>query len=177
MDNKKFIRVNGKRFRTRLYGIWIGMRQRCRDKNNDRYGGRGIFVCNAWNDFYTFHAWAKANGYRGDLSIDRIKVNDGYYPKNCRWANKWVQVDNRSVSILITYKGEEKSVRAWAKSVGLTRDTLYHRIYVYEWGYEYSLTAPLYAPAPPWAKKKKKEKETTKRFRFLIKGEVDGKRI
>ena len=60
------------------------------------YGGRGIKVCNEWlNDFRTFYDWAMANGYKDDLSIDRINCNKGYNPQNCRWVTMAEQNKNK----------------------------------------------------------------------------------
>jgi len=82
----------------RIYNIWLGMRQRCSNKQNPayyRYGGRGITVCNEWNDFQAFYQWAMANGYSDDLTIDRIDNMKNYYPQNCRWTTWGQQGINR----------------------------------------------------------------------------------
>lgn len=83
--------------RTRLYKIWTGMRRRCNNKN-DRYykyyGGKGIKVCDEWDEFLSFKSWAIENGYHESepgvrlgehLSIDRIDPSGDYCPANCRW--------------------------------------------------------------------------------------------
>ena len=68
---------------THLYSIWQSIRQRCRSDPN--YAGR-ISVCDEWkSDVRAFVAWAEANGYSRDLSIDRIDPDRGYSPDNCRW--------------------------------------------------------------------------------------------
>lgn len=74
--------------RTRLYTIWCGMRQRCTNPNREAYplyGGKGVKVCEEWNEYSNFKEWAMANGYADNLSIDRIDPSKGYYPDNCRW--------------------------------------------------------------------------------------------
>ena len=73
---------------TRLYGIWAGMIQRCKNPNNKYYGGRKIKVCPEWRDYILFRRWAFANGYQRDLTIDRINNNGDYEPSNCQWITR-----------------------------------------------------------------------------------------
>lgn len=74
------------------------MKCRCQNKNHHafvHYGGRGIKVCEEWQQFEPFRDWALANGYADDLSIDRINNDGNYEPANCRWATPKEQNNNR----------------------------------------------------------------------------------
>jgi hypothetical protein len=86
--------------RTRIYGIWSGIKTRCYNKhwkNHKNYGGRGISVCEEWrNNFQAFYDWAMSNGYSDELTIDRIDVDGNYEPSNCRWITLAEQQKNRT---------------------------------------------------------------------------------
>ena len=75
---------------TRVYRIWNAMTNRCKYKSNKcyhRYGGRGIKVCDEWeNSFTKFHLWSMSNGYTDELQLDRIDNDGNYEPTNCRWV-------------------------------------------------------------------------------------------
>lgn len=81
-----------------LYNVWKGMRHRCNNKNDDHYhlyGGRGIAVCERWNNFENF---LKDMGPRpnSNYSIDRINNDGNYEPNNCRWATITEQARNQT---------------------------------------------------------------------------------
>ena len=72
--------------KSRLYHTWIAMKHRCNNLDDKNYGGKGIKICSEWvNDFIVFKKWSILNGYRNDLSIDRIDSDKNYCPENCRW--------------------------------------------------------------------------------------------
>lgn len=116
---------------TRLYRIWIGMKARCLNPNVPcfpNYGGRGITVCAEWTEsFDPFRDWALANGYRDNLTIDRIDVNGNYCPDNCRWVSMKTQCENRSNNNLLKLDGETQPVSVWAERIGVSADLLYSR--------------------------------------------------
>ena len=87
---------------SRTYKIWQSMRQRCQNFKNSNfkyYGGRGIKVCDAWNDYVNFSNWIKTSNYKDNLTIERIDVNGNYCPENCTWIPLEQQPLNRTNSI------------------------------------------------------------------------------
>lgn len=117
--------------KTRLYKIWSNMLQRCGNPKNDnyqRYGAKGINVCEEWKDFQAFYKWATANGYTENLSIDRIENSKGYCPENCRWETPQAQTDNRGCTHNISFNGKTQTLKRWAEETGIPYKNLLWRI-------------------------------------------------
>lgn len=143
--NKK----HGMRY-TRLNNIWNSMKQRCNnsnDKNFNYYGGRGIKVCKEWldkeNGMINFYNWAMVNGYKENLTIDRIDVNGDYEPSNCRWVTQKVQSNNTRANHYITYNNETHTIAEWSEILGINRYTLYTRINMLKMPISKAFTQPV----------------------------------
>ena len=124
----------------RLYKVWRGMKSRCcceTNKDYDKYGGRGITICDEWiNDYAAFRNWAMENGYSEDLTIDRIDVNGNYEPSNCRWADYTVQARNQRRIKKYDFNGGMKCLTEVAQEIGVPFGTLYARIFHRGWTFE-----------------------------------------
>ena len=82
----------------RVYKIYIGMKKRCNNKNSSNfknYGAKGIKLCSRWEDSFDNFFEDMGDGYRDNLTIDRIDGEKGYSKDNCRWATMQVQNSNK----------------------------------------------------------------------------------
>ena len=116
---------------TRMNNIWANMRTRCNCKTNKdypNYGGRGIKVCKEWDQFINFYKWSMDNGYKDNLTLDRIDVNGDYCPENCRWITIYEQQSNRRNNVFIEYNGERHTIAEWCRITGLTVGTITSRL-------------------------------------------------
>lgn len=124
----------------RSRSTWQAMMARCYQPSApryNRYGARGIVVCDRWHDFKNF---LEDMGERPrGLTIDRIDNDGNYEPDNCRWASAQTQARNRSNNRLLTYKGKTQCITAWASEIGLNRTTLRKRLDL-GWSLEKALT-------------------------------------
>lgn len=136
--------------------IYHAMVKRCHDPNDkhyDRYGGRGITVCQRWLD--DWRAFITDVGKRPDPSfvLDRIDNNRGYEPGNVHWVTRRESSANREVTIRITHDGRTQTLADWAREVGLRTSTLNSRI-ARGWTAERALFEA--ARDLPWTKKKRR---------------------
>ena len=123
---RKALTKHGQRH-TRLYNIWLNMRDRCLIETNPayiNYGGRGIEICEEWDDFNNFWKWAEKSGYSNELTIDRIDVNGNYCPENCRWVGRKKQSNNKRNNDYLTYKGITKTRQEWAEEYDINVEHL-----------------------------------------------------
>lgn len=89
-------------YNPRLIRIRRNMLSRCYVKSHvsyPNYGGRGIKICDEWKKpCNSFFEWALANGYKDELTLDRINNDGNYEPSNCRWATRKEQMANTRLS-------------------------------------------------------------------------------
>ena len=130
---------------TRLYNIWKSMRERCNTETNSnykKYGAKGIRVCKEWDDFSVFKKWADENGYRKDLTIDRIDVNGNYTPENCRWVTYSRQARNKRNTRYETFRGETKPLADLADENNISYSLLHSRL-TKGWSIEEAILTPV----------------------------------
>ena len=139
--------IHGKS-KTRIYHIWRDMRERCTKPSKlgySNYGGRGIKVCEEWSgskDFLNFYEWSIKNGYKENLTIDRIDFNGNYCPENCRWTDIKTQCNNKRNNILIFYNGETKTLAQWSESLNISYSAISRRLKD-GWSVEKTFTTPV----------------------------------
>lgn len=113
---------------TPLHWIWRTMLSRCSNPNNKNYkhyGGRGISVCQEWQQsFVNFYKWALSNGYDQGLQIDRKNNNGNYEPSNCRFVTCQVNQSNKRTNRYCVLDNSKITVAEAARRLGLSHSTV-----------------------------------------------------
>lgn len=114
-------------YRLPEFGVWMSMRSRCSNADDPDYGGRGIRVCDRWED--SFENFLADMGPRPSPkhSIDRIDVNGNYEPGNVRWATAIEQQRNRRNTVRVLVAGRTVSLCDLSEETGLPMSTLRRR--------------------------------------------------
>jgi len=117
--------------KTRFFGIWHGMKRRCKTS----YFKKGTVVCKRWNDYMNFREDMYDNYLKHvasygakNTTIDRIDNNGNYELGNCRWSTMEEQNNNKSNLILIEYKGKTNSAKKWSRIFGVRYSLFLSRI-------------------------------------------------
>lgn len=130
-------------YKTKLYYVWSDIKTRCYNSKSapfNHYGGRGITMCEEWrSSFIVFRDWAINSGYQEGLTIDRIDVNRGYFPENCRWVDMIAQANNKRTNRKVEYNGETHTISEWSRIVDIEKNTLRRRLNA-GWSVEDALT-------------------------------------
>jgi hypothetical protein len=125
---------------SRLFSIWLGMIDRCRNDRSGNYGKRGIKVCERWEKSFVNFYEDMGEPPSPYHSIERNDVNGDYEPSNCRWATREEQANNTRKNTFLTYNGETKTMAQWARDKNIKPATICNRLYVLGWTLERTLT-------------------------------------
>ncbi len=141
--SKHGLSITGKgRKRHPLYNIWSGMKSRCKDLNDERYGGRGITYCKEWEKFIPFYDWAIDKWAKG-LEIDRKNNDENYTPDNCQFVTDKINGRNKSNTIKIGIGENKKTILEWSEELNIKEATLWARYYK-KWGIEQILSTTMF---------------------------------
>lgn len=113
------------------YNVWQAMRRRCnnpKDAYYADYGGRGIYVCQRWNDFSNFLA-DMGSRPSPKHQLDRFPDNDGpYSPENCRWATASENTSHTRRNLYFVIGGERRCLMEWVRYFDLDYRIVHARI-------------------------------------------------
>ena len=118
--------------KTRLYRIYLDMKQRCYNENNKffkDYGARGIKIDKEWLDsFVNFYEWSVINGYQENLTIDRIDNDKNYSPSNCRYTTSKEQARNRRNNIYYYFNDRKQCLAEICQTLNANYQRVKQRI-------------------------------------------------
>lgn len=111
------------------------MHERCEDVNHPQYedyGGRGIEVCDDWSDYENYKQWMLDSGFdinkpARSQTVDRIDVDKGYSPDNCRLLDMYGQANNKRTNIFVNYKNKNRTLTEWGRQFDIQYQTLKKR--------------------------------------------------
>jgi len=138
------IKIHGM-YETPIYHKWENMKQRCLNPKHPsyhNYGGRGITLCNGWENFLNFYEWSINNNYSDSLELDRINNNGNYEPNNCRFISHQANNNNKRSNQSLSYCGKEYSLKDLANKFNINPTTLKTRLFK-GWDLEKSIKEPI----------------------------------
>lgn len=129
----------------RAYNIWRGMRVRCSNPNRPafrNYGGRSIRVARRWDNFENFLADMGLPPTPAH-TIERLKNDLGYNPRNCCWGTRKEQNNNTRANRRWQFRGRSRTLAQIAESLGMNYFTLYSRLVKYGWSFKRATEEPV----------------------------------
>lgn len=113
-----------------FYRCWANMIQRCTNPNHthwQRYGGRGITVCEEWMDFLRFRDDMLSTWVYG-LKLERLDNERGYSKANCVWKTQKEQCRNTGSNHTFTLNGETLCLQDWAARLDVSYVCILNRL-------------------------------------------------
>lgn len=131
---------------TPSHTVWVDMRRRCNQPHRPdyhRYGGRGIRVCDRWNE--SFDAFLADMGQKPgpEYTLDRVDPDGPYSPENCRWATRRTQARNTRTNHYVEIDGERMALVEAAERYGIHYPTFLNRYLNLGWDLIDALTRPV----------------------------------
>lgn len=127
------------------YWVYRKMLARCynpKQRYFNRYGGRGIQVCQRWRDSVVNFVADMGRRPNNTYELDRINNNGDYSPENCRWVTKVDQMNNTSYNRHVTYRGRMQTVAQWARELDVSYVVFHSRI-ARGWSPERAIETPI----------------------------------
>jgi hypothetical protein len=112
---------------TRIHRIWSGMIARAKDVSDQNYAGRGIGVCQEWEDFRVFYNDMHKT-YKDHLTIERTDVNKHYCKENCTWVTMFDQQSNKRTTRRLIYQGKDIHLAELVRQSGVSKMKLTMRL-------------------------------------------------
>ena len=106
--------------KTKEYKSWHSMKSRCRNPSSRSYkyyAGRGITMCDRWNDYSNF--LVDMGPRPPGTTLERTDVNLGYTPDNCVWATWDQQARNRRNNVFVMLDGERIVISDACRRLGI----------------------------------------------------------
>jgi hypothetical protein len=127
---KQSVITHGERHSS-TYNTWCSMKGRCYTSSNtsyNRYGARGIAVCDRWKD--SFENFLEDMGHRPSPKhcLDRIDNDGPYSPDNCRWVTYTENNRNRRDSRILPLGEESMTMAAWGERLDISVVTIFNRL-------------------------------------------------
>lgn len=129
---------------SKIYTVWANIVQRCTNLNSPNYknyGGRGITICKRWLKFENF-LFDIGEPPTSKHQIDRIDNDKGYKLSNCEWVLSKTNSRNRRNNHLTTFNNKTQCLSAWAEEYNIKQNTLWCRLYKWNWSIKKALTTP-----------------------------------
>jgi len=126
------------------------MKERCNVRTNHAYplyGGRGINVCDKWNDSFLSFLNDMGQPPTKKHEIDRIDNDGPYSSENCRWVTHRQNCNNTSRCVFIECNGERLTIAQWARRLNTNTSTIHARIKA-GWATHKAVTKPVANSGP-----------------------------